>query len=647
MLIPAIIPLAEAGPYQKLISGSAAERLYTLFSLGIPVTPTFILPVETIHKLINLDEETQFAVLKLYHQQLGNSFVTLYYQLPGQKQPTTIPYVTGDSNLLQTITEIGIQNQDQPLVLQLAEQPIFSGIVLTRNTKTGAKTQFEIWSQLGSFNHSDVASTNIFWTDIRTNAVIQTQPATQQKYWQQTLDGLQATGSPNNQPKQPSTTQLIQITHYAKLLKQLHFVDQKVSWTIAGSKPVITWFEPLEHTNHSEQPLHQLVIVGSSLVGGYVQGTPWLLTNTKNHRGNNGTILVAYQLTKQDLPAIKRANGVVVETTIRDHHVLQFLTHFHIPTIVQANLATKKIKPGQEISIDANKGSVFLHHTTPGTKNTFTNSQNQQLVLINDVTVTNPILKNISDGVVFSSNFVFSQQGKHPLQLNEVEKRRVISNLVDQLKAARGLFPHQIMYFFMSMDSAQRQRLRYGASLEETEYNSGLGLRGTNYLIQNTALLQLELDALTFFSQSIPDGYKPIVLLPFVTSINDAYLLDSIISTKAPSLNHSSWLHITSLEGLVGSIQNTRWKPAGLVLDFDYLLASWLGIDPQPTSTKHMAHSSSDLFWSYLTNLLQNSPLPLIAFSRYQAKKISSHLPATHFVGTLGSTAELMAARTQ
>lgn len=647
MNIPAIIPLVEAGSYSESIVGTTAQKLYQMVSLGIPVVPTFVLPAETVQKLVNLDEPTQFEVLKLYHHQLGNSFVTLYYQLPGQTQPITIPYLTGDSNVLQTITEVGLQNHTQPLLLQLSRQPLFSGLVLTRNQQTRSKNQFEVWSQRGSFNAANSTATTFLWGDIRTNTITQTQPAKQHIYWQQTLDGLQPTRPSAISAAKPSTTQVVQLIQYTKLLKQLHFADQKINWVIAGTKPEITWFEPLEQYNELEKASHQLLVVGSSLVGGYVQGNPWLLTNAPaNRSNNNGTILVAHQLTNQDLPAIKRANGIIVETPIRDHHVLQLLTHFHIPTIVQATAATKKIKPGQEISMDANKGNVFLLDTRSNTQSAPNNSRTQQLALVSDFSVTNPRLKNAADGVVFSSNFALTQHAKHPLQLNEVEKRRTVTTIVDQLKTAHNLFPHQMMYFFMSVDSHQRRQLQYGASLESVENNPGLGLRGTNYLIQNTALLQLELDALSFFCQSVPDGYKPTFLLPFVTSLNDAYLLNSIISTKAPSLNHTTWLHITSLEGLLSSTTSSNWKPVGLVLDFDYLLASWLGKDPQPNITKHFEQSSSDSFWKYLTNLLAENPLPLIAFSRYQTRKIVSQLSMIRFRGTLSSTAELMAART-
>ncbi|XIF19751.1 MAG: pyruvate kinase [Acetilactobacillus jinshanensis] len=113
--------------------------------------------------------------------------------------------------------------------------------------------------------------------------------------------------------------------------------------------------------------LIKVQLIGSKLTQGQgignqaVIGKAFKANNAKeaNQKAIKGGILVAKDTNKDYLPAIKKASALVVENGGLTSYAAVVGISMDIPVIVEANDATKHIKDGDLITVDARRGVVY------------------------------------------------------------------------------------------------------------------------------------------------------------------------------------------------------------------------------------------------------------------------------------------------
>lgn len=118
--------------------------------------------------------------------------------------------------------------------------------------------------------------------------------------------------------------------------------------------------------------LMKLQLIGSKLVKGLGVGSQSVIgkavvaddAEQANANVQEGDILVAKTTDKDYLPAIKKASGLVVETSGLTSHAAVVGLSLGIPVVVGATDATNKIKNGETITVDARRGAVYQGEAT-------------------------------------------------------------------------------------------------------------------------------------------------------------------------------------------------------------------------------------------------------------------------------------------
>jgi phosphohistidine swiveling domain-containing protein len=643
---PAIISLAESENIPKSVLGEIGSYLLQLSKAEIPIVPTFIVTPETLHKLVHKDEDTQIEVLKFYHRVINNDFIDLYFINPTTNQLEQVTNVHGDTNLIQNLQQIAAQAHHQPIVIQYWPRPSFSGVAWTRNQQTGNKTQVEIWSVPGVFSENTQPAYDRFVVDSRTATIVENITSPHTLSWKRSLDHLVSNSKSNNYSSPPSQY-LKQIASFAMSIKRQFFVDQKIHWSINDGKLEINTTHKVNQPETDASQNHSLLAMGNSLITGYVEGYAFFPDNPHSHTSQLGSILVCHTLTKNHLNMIKNANGIIVEETIRDHQVLKLITEFHIPTVINARHALKKIPSHLPILLDAGNGKVWLELNKKSSTNP-TNSR-EVTVYITNINQLTPQAVHLADNVLISSNNWFFSLEKRPLQLTKEFKRHFISTAYEEIQHITHTFSHKLFYQFCSLNTHQRTQLGLNEPYESNGYNPDLAIRGTAHLLQHLDLLDLELESLIFTLHTLQkkQGIEitPSLVFPFVTSIEDAVLLNTIIQQKLPNVTYQTWVHLTSVETLLDTVEYQSWHPHGIIIDLDYLLASWHGQDPHLDLAKKTTTYQNSHLWGYLQTCLSKLSLPVYVFSRHLTPALASRVRELRSNGIITAPTHLAAAR--
>jgi hypothetical protein len=228
------------------------------------------------------------------------------------------------------------------------------------------------------------------------------------------------------------------------------------------------------------------------------------------------------------------------------------------------------------------------------------------------------------------------------------DEKQLLSTMHEELIIASKIFPSNWFYFFSTLDSNARRKLHYGESYESEEANPGFGLRGTNYLLKNTLVLDRELLGLYQAYQKLNQvnhSFKMPLLFPFITTVEDAVLFEQVINEKYPDMLFDTWLHLSSIECLSATKQTRYWQPAGVVIDLDYLLSAWHGQDPQQQTTHQATSYAHSSLWPYLTELLKDIELPTKVICRQLSRSIMPNITALNPETIITTPAHLTAAR--
>jgi hypothetical protein len=241
---------------------------------------------------------------------------------------------------------------------------------------------------------------------------------------------------------------------------------------------------------------------------------------------------------------------------------------------------------------------------------------------------------------ILSSNSFFAAQGKHPLSLQTREKKQLTSEIISSLKQCQSMFPNW-KYLLFSMSSDFRINLTNGKNYEKSESNPHLGLRGAKYLLENTSLLTIELEALSFFQKL--GNPTPNIVFPFVTSAEDFLLLANIVKLHQPNLLKKLWVHATSFSGCY-SLLKLPTLASGVILDMDYIAASWFGTDPQlALSDKNLLHATE--FWDMLRKVTSELQIPVEILTRNTTKQLAQEIQELELGGIITTPNHLAAAR--
>jgi pyruvate,water dikinase len=156
------------------------------------------------------------------------------------------------------------------------------------------------------------------------------------------------------------------------LMLEKHFGDpQDVEWVLdQGRHLFIVQSRPLHQMTPLEPPelsptIDKELLIHEGLIAapGIAAGPAVLVRSAEDLAGfPKGGVLVAANSSPEYVQVMDRAAAIVTNVGSTIGHMASVAREFRVPTLVATRTATKKIAPGQEVTVDAIWGRVFRGH---------------------------------------------------------------------------------------------------------------------------------------------------------------------------------------------------------------------------------------------------------------------------------------------
>jgi pyruvate, water dikinase len=310
------------------------------------------------------------------------------------------------------------------------------------------------------------------------------------------------------------------------------------------SRPITTLHDeqqsiPSTGVTRPEQP--QMVLLrGLGGAPGSASGAARVLTSLADAAAlGDGDVLVTHMTSPDWLPLLRRATGVVTDSGGMTCHAAIVSRELGIPCVVGTGEATKRLRDGEIVTVDATRGLVLEGACAPEP----TRASGEQTARVSPASPTaaavtaTQILVNLSEpsqvqrvkdlacdgvGLLRAEMMVLEAlAGDHPRTLLEEDRgEELVSRMAEGLSAfAVGFAPRPVTYRTIDFRTNEFAGLRGGERFEPKESNPMIGYRGALRYTREPDVFALELEAVRRVWDA---GQRNLhVMLPFVRTARE------------------------------------------------------------------------------------------------------------------------------
>jgi pyruvate,water dikinase len=280
------------------------------------------------------------------------------------------------------------------------------------------------------------------------------------------------------------------------------------------------------------------LLTGSRASPGIAWGPVKMIYDVKEiSKVYEGDILVTKMTTPDFVPAMKKAAAIVTDEGGATCHAAIVSRELGIPCIVGTREATKKLKEGQIITVDAKRGIVYDGRVAievkkkaadgtaivSGPVQAFTITGTKLYVNLAEPEKADEIAENYVDGVgLLRAEFMIAGLGKHPrMMIEQGRQEEYIEALAKGLRKFCAAFhPRPVIYRATDFKTNEYRNLEGGEKFEPQEENPMIGYRGCFRYIKEPEVFALELAAIRKVREQY--GMKNLhLMLPFVRRVED------------------------------------------------------------------------------------------------------------------------------
>ncbi len=274
----------------------------------------------------------------------------------------------------------------------------------------------------------------------------------------------------------------------------------------------------------------KVLLQGLPASPGIASGTVKIVFDlTQLNKVQKGNILVTRMTTPDFVPAMKRAAGIVTDEGGMTAHAAIVSRELGIPCIVGSRTATKVLKDGMEITIDAKRGVVYegiIKMEQPRTESQTASNQGHAAIVtgtkvycnIADADVAEKVAARDVDGVgLLRAEFMIAAIGVHPRKIiKEGRQKEFIGKLSGELRrVCQAFYPRPVVYRATDFKTNEYRNLEGGAEYEPKEENPMLGYRGCFRYVKEPDVFRMELQAIKKVREEF--GLKNLhLMIPFV-----------------------------------------------------------------------------------------------------------------------------------
>lgn len=276
----------------------------------------------------------------------------------------------------------------------------------------------------------------------------------------------------------------------------------------------------------------KVILVGQSIGRKIGVGKAKVITSAKEiSKFKPGEILVTEMTDPDWEPIMKMASGIITDKGGRTSHAAIVSRELGIPAIVGTLYGTKKIKTGQDITVDCTqeKGRVWKGILSYKVSKIDVKSmpKTKTQIMVNVGIPERALVQGQLpvDGVGLArEEFIISSIGEHPLAMIKNHKEKIfIEKLAEGIsKIAAAFYPRPVILRFSDFKTNEYATLKGGKEFEPNENNPMIGWRGASrYISEFEAAFRLECRAL----KKVRDEMKLkniIPMIPFCRTLEEA-----------------------------------------------------------------------------------------------------------------------------
>lgn len=380
-----------------------------------------------------------------------------------------------------------------------------------------------------------------------------------------------------------SDKQVIELANYAKRIEKHYGCYMDMEWAVderddkvymLQARPETVWSKANKKqaqaaaagANAQSQNL-DVILHGLPASPGKIAGKAHVILDpSKIDEFKDGEILVTLMTSPDWVPAMQKAKAIITDAGGMTCHAAIISRELGIPCIVgtqsRSKEATKVIKSGQDITVDASNGTVYN-----GIDESLSKPQAQEQTAAAAAAPAAPvtgtkIYMNLGnpdmaqkygvlpcDGIgLMREEFIWTTFiHEHPLYLIETGRENIA---VDQLaegmrKVCEALSPRQVVVRLSDFKSSEYRGLKGGDKYEPDEPSALLGWRGASryYDPKYLEAFKLELKAIKRVREDY--GYQNLqVMIPFCRTVAEAEKVTSIMAQEGlvRSADFKVWL---------------------------------------------------------------------------------------------------------
>ncbi len=391
----------------------------------------------------------------------------------------------------------------------------------------------------------------------------------------------------------------VEIAKLGVELQEHYFFPQDAEWAVENGKIYLTQTRPIttmetiegrrkkeEGRGENATKGLELLVKGDPASPGLVSGPAIVIKSIKEiSKVKPGNVLIMEMTTPDFVPAMKKAVAIVTDQGGQTSHAAIVSRELGVACVVGTGNATKKIRTGTVITVNAVTGEVFkggirnkqesyqssvvgyrsnvnrfsvsrsetgrLKTGKPETENGKQRTDNwlanlktatKLYVNLAEPELTEKVAAENVDGVgLLRAEFVMAQVGIHPkAAIAEKKSGDYTRQIFEGLRQfARAFYPRPVVYRASDFRTNEYRNLKGGDKYEPEEPNPMLGFRGAYRYIKDEAVFELELAAIRRVREEFDNLH---LMIPFVRSVKELTQVKKIV--YAAGLRRSSSFHL-------------------------------------------------------------------------------------------------------
>lgn len=331
-----------------------------------------------------------------------------------------------------------------------------------------------------------------------------------------------------------SDEEIVRLVDLGEVIEEHYGKPQDIEWAIEGgeiyivqSRPITTIRGTKEEKIEPEEA-GKILLKGLGASPGIAVGEVKIVGSEKDiSKVKEGDVLVAVMTTPDMVPAMKKASAIVTDEGGMTCHAAIVSRELGVPAVVGTKKATKVLKDGMLVTVDGEKGIVYLGRLEVAKKEELTTTPvSAPIITATEVKVNislpdaaEKVAKETNaDGVgLFRIEHMILSLEKHPMKfIKEGEIDRYVELLYNEMKKVlKAFYPKPV--WIRTIDAPTDEfRAMKGGEDEPIEANPMLGFRGIRRDLAEEMHFRAEMRAI---KRLIDEGYTNVgIMLPLIVS---------------------------------------------------------------------------------------------------------------------------------